>query len=201
MVISEHLNGQPNLTVKHIDFTQKTASYLNFNHSHEFLHMINKVNWETEVYLGDFFMVARNGSLFRLDTLQNRALEVAFQFVGIDAIFLKARDISANLPVNGTYNTTNNTSTCNVSLNPLCDPNQYQNPYFDDDQELGLFSSIWIDNSLTSRLSLLGVFRVLNQHNYSVEAINYGNLISTFNVTKPVQPAYVYYSEPVSSVY
>ena len=83
MVVSEHLNGQPNLTVKHIDYSQQTAYHLNFNHSHEFLHMINKVNWDTEVYLGDYYMVARNGSLFRLNALENRALEVAFQFVGI----------------------------------------------------------------------------------------------------------------------
>lgn len=200
MVVSEHLNGQPNLTVKHIDYTQQTALPLNFNHSHEFLHMINKVNWETEVYLGDSYMVARNGSLFRLSALYNRALEVAFQFVGIEAIFLKSRDISINLPINGTYNNTNNTDTCNITMNPICIP-IYQNPYFDDDQELGRFSSIWIDNSLSNRLSVLGMFRVLNQHNYSVEAINYGNLISTFNVSKPVQPAYVYFIEPASVVY
>ena len=99
--------------------------------------------------------------------------------------------------MNGTYNNTNNSNTCNSS-NTTCDPNAYSNPYFNEDPELGLFSSIWIDNSLSSRLSVLGVFRILNRHNYSIEAINYGNLISTFNVTKPVQPAYVYYPEPTS---
>ena len=52
-------------------------------------------------------MVIRNGSKFRLDNATNRALEVAFQFVGSEVQFLKARDISANYSALGNYSDVN----------------------------------------------------------------------------------------------
>ena len=103
VIAYETVNGSTGLIAKNIDFTQDSASDMVFDNRVDFEGLIVGLN-SSEICIGDKFMVIRNGSKFRMNNLQKRALQIGYRFSGDNVTFLDSRDISANIPVNGTYN-------------------------------------------------------------------------------------------------
>ena len=58
------INGSYDILMKHVDWSRGQVFNLNFNHSQHYLETIYKTQHEKEVYLGDYYMVVRNGSKF-----------------------------------------------------------------------------------------------------------------------------------------
>ena len=170
----ETINGVIGLIGKNIDYSQGSSSDMTFTNKAEFTSTILGVN-KTEVFVGDHFMVVRNGSKFRMNNLFKIALDLAYQFNGNQVTFLKSRDISVNIPVNRVYYETGNTNVHYVCTNGnstyysswnytygnnTCNKTQvgYNNPYVDADKELSYFRQMWIDDTQTNTLTLLLIF-------------------------------------------
>ena len=100
----ENVNGTKGLIAKNIDFNQDSARDMTFENRNDFENFVSGVNVTSEICMGDNYMVIRNGSKFRMNNLQNRALEIGYQFINDKVTFLKERDVSLNIPVNGSYN-------------------------------------------------------------------------------------------------
>ena len=206
-------DGSEGYTAKHIDYTLSTATDLQFENSTDFFQSIKGIQ-PYELALGDYFMVVRNASLFRLYNLPARALEVAYQFVNNQVRFIKARDLSQPFNASTVTNDTGNSnliSFCGANVtngtngtNCTMIFGSYQNPLLQANREWGDFHKMWIDDSQKGKLLVLYLYKVnstVPALTYDVDFLNYENVQLTYNVSKPSSPPYINFTEPQPDPY